>query len=214
MLHGQMVVALLLNALLIALEVWAVKVRYGEVGIGMFRFYTLCSNALALCTAMVTLVCLLSMGSIPLPARLLKYVACCTQTITFLVVICVLTPLLNAAGQPGWHLMFMTSGRMVTHLLGPLLTVASWLLCETSLCEAQTMPGSWSIFVSLIPTLAYATVAYACNYLRLWDGPYPFLRVWNMPLWKTVTWFVVLLAAAIAIAVGLQFVEGQVMQLC
>ena len=29
--------------------------------------------------------------------------------------------------------------------------------------------------IGVVPTLAYAAVAYPCNIARLWDGPYPFL---------------------------------------
>jgi di/tricarboxylate transporter len=53
--------------------------------------------------------------------------------------------------------------------------------------------------VGLAPTIAYTAVAYPCNILRLWDGPYPFFRVWYMPVWASVLWFVVLLALSFAL---------------
>ena len=35
-------------------------------------------------------------------------------------------------------------------------------------------------------------MAYPCNILRVWDGPYPFFQVWTMPVWMSVLWFVAL----------------------
>jgi hypothetical protein len=50
--------------------------------------------------------------------------------------------------------------------------------------------------VALLPTLLYAIVAYTCNTLRVFEGPYPFFYVWRMPVWQSVLWFLVLLAVA------------------
>ena len=53
--------------------------------------------------------------------------------------------------------------------------------------------------VGLVFTLVYAAIAYACNYLHLWIGPYPFFQVWDMPLWQTLLWFVALCVLAFAL---------------
>lgn len=198
--------ACIANGALVAIEAWALISRFCEVGAGMFMFYTQCSNALALVAAIGTLVQLVLHGRSSGHVRLLKYVACCTQTMTFLVVVCILVPMLNMAGQDGWHQMFVESCRMVTHLLGPVLTVVSWLFVDKSpaLCDGDTTPSAADARVSLAPTLAYGLVAYACNALRWWDGPYPFLRVWAQPAWLSALWFLVLLGTALGIAHALR----------
>ena len=204
--NKPLILACVANGALVAIEAWALVSRFLVAGAGTFVFYTQCSNALAMVAGACTLVQLIRNASISPGVRRLKFVSCCTQMITFLVVLLVLTPMLNHAGQDGWKQMFWDSCRMVTHLIGPVLTVASWLLVEgrAALCVQDPVPSNADVRISLVPTLAYGLVAYTCNFLRLWDGPYPFLRVWNQPIWLSALWFVVLLAGAWGIARILQ----------
>lgn len=62
----------------------------------------------------------------------------------------------------------------------------------------RTMTFKQSL-VGFVPTLLYAAVAYPCNIMRLWDGPYPFLQVLNMPLWQSIGWFILLCALGIGL---------------
>ena len=210
--NKPLLVACVANVVLVAIEAWALGTRFLAVGVGTFVFYTQCSNALSMVAGACTLVQLMRNASISPGVRRLKFVSCCTQTITFLVVLLVLTPMLNHAGQDGWKQMFWDSCRMVTHLFGPVLTVASWLLADgrAALCNGDPVPSNADLRISLVPTLAYGLVAYTCNILRWWDGPYPFLQVWNQPIWLSVLWFVVLLASAWGIARLLQAVARRV----
>ncbi len=210
--NKPLVAALVANGVLVAIEAWALGTRFLVAGVGTFVFYTQCSNALAMVAGVCTLAQLIRGKSISPGVRRLKFVSCCTQTITFLVVLLVLTPMLNHAGQDGWKQMFWDSCRMVTHLFGPVLTVASWLITDglAALRVGDPVPSSSDVRISLVPTLAYGLVAYTCNFLRWWDGPYPFLQVWNQPIWLSVLWFVVLLAGAWGIARLLQAVARRV----
>ena len=198
--------AIAANGALVAIEAWALGMRFMAAGAGMFMFYTQCSNALALVAGVCTLVRLIRDAGISSGVRRLKFLACCTQTMTFLVVLLVLTPMLNHVGQDGWKQMFVDDCRMVTHLFGPVLTVVSWLFVDGPAMSGTDglVPSKADVRVSLAPTLAYGIVAYACNFLRWWHGPYPFLQVWEQPIWLSVLWFVVLLAGAWGIARGLQ----------
>ena len=210
--NKSLLVACATNGVLVAIEAWALVSRFLVAGVGTFVFYTQCSNALAMIAGACTLVQLVRGARISPGARRLKFVSCCTQLITFLVVLLVLTPMLNHAGQDGWKQMFWDSGRMVTHLFGPVFTVVSWLLTDglASLCEDDPVPSNADVRISLVPTLAYGLVAYTCNFLRWWDGPYPFLQVWDQPIWLSVLWFVALLAGAWGIARILQFAARRV----
>lgn len=210
--NKPLLVALVSNGVLVMIEAWALGMRFQAAGVGTFMYYTQCSNALAMAAGACTMAQLLRNASISPGVRRLKFVSCCTQTMTFLVVLLVLTPMLNLAGQDGWKQMFWDGCRMVTHLLGPVLTVASWLLADgrATLCEGDPVPSNAEVRISLVPTLAYGLVAYTCNFLRLWDGPYPFLQVWNQPIWLSILWFVILLASAWGIARILQAVARRV----
>ena len=182
-----------LNLLLVVLEAGALLVRYLNSDLSMFQYYTQCSNLFA---AIAGGVCVAAnAGLIDLAhAHRLKFCACATQLMTFVVVVFVLAPMINTTGENGYYSLFLTGVTPVTHLLGPLLTIASYLLYER-----EPLPHLRECALALCPTLTYAVVAYTCNYLRLFEGPYPFLLVWNMPVWQTALWVVVLLAVASAL---------------
>lgn len=191
--------AVVVNALVVVLEIWAIGRGISINGMpGNFVFYTQCSNlfgAVACALCMVAEVRALHGGTgLGRVLRWLKYAASCCLLMTLVVVVAVLAPMLEAAGQPGFYLMFVEGAKPVTHLVAPLLVVGSYVVFEAD--RAMTLRQS---FVGLVPTLAYTAVAYPCNILRLWDGPYPFLQVWKMPLWASALWFVVLFVLSFAL---------------
>lgn len=195
----KLVAAIAVNALVIVLEVWAVGVGVAEHGLaGNFVYYTQCSNlfgAIACAACLVGEVRELRGGrGIGRGVRLLKYAASCCLLMTLVVVVAVLAPMLEYIGRPGYYLMFVEGARPVTHFAAPLLVGASYAIFEAE--RPMSVKGS---LVGVVPTLAYAAVAYPCNIARLWDGPYPFLQVWNMPVWAALLWFVALLVLAFAL---------------
>jgi uncharacterized protein (DUF1810 family) len=191
--------AIFINALVVLLEIWALVVGISINGVpGNFMYYTQCSNVLG---AVACALCLVAeirarMGGSGLSrmVRWTKYAASCCLLMTFVVVTFVLAPMIELAGQPGIHLMFVDGAKPVTHLLGPLLVTGSYIAFEAD----RTMTLKQSL-VGLLPTIAYTAVAYPANIARLWDGPYPFFQVWNMPVWASVLWFVALLVLSFAL---------------
>lgn len=196
---GYLKAAIAVNAVIVVLEIWAIGNGIEQRGIGDFMFYTELSNLFG------GIACALCMGfeirelrgGEPLPhwAQLVKFAASCCLLMTFFVVVLVLAPTYNAQGYDGYYLMFCVRELPITHLAGPLLVFASYALFEAD--RSMTFKQS---LVGFIPTLAYAAVAYPCNIARIWEGPYPFLLVWNMPVWQSVAWFVALVVLSIALA--------------
>ena len=103
-------------------------------------------------------------------------------------------PMLVNAGYAGFYMMYIDGVKLITHLGAPLVVTISYVLFEAD----RTMTFKQSL-VGFAPTLLYAAVAYPCNIMRLWDGPYPFLQVWNMPVWQSILWFIVLFILAISL---------------
>ena len=193
------IAAIALNALVVVLEIWAIGYSISKNGFpDNYVFYTQCSNLMG---AIVCALCLIvevralahgkGLEQVGRALRWAKFAATSCLLMTFLVVVAVLAPMLEYAGYPGYYLMFVDGSKSVTHFLGPLLVTVSCILFEAdpemTLCQS---------LVGFAPTLAYAAVAYPCNILRLWDGPYPFFQVYNMPIWMSVLWFVVLFVVA------------------
>ena len=191
--------AIALNALIVVLEIWAIGNGLEQRGIMDFMFYTELSNlfggvACALCLVGEARE-LRGSGSCPKAFRLVKYMASCCLLMTFVVVVLVLMPTYNAAGMDGFYLMFCIRELPITHFAGPMLVLISYVLFEAD----RTMTFRQSL-VALIPTLAYAAVAYPCNIAGIWIGPYPFLMVWQMPVWQSILWFVALCLLAAGLA--------------
>lgn len=191
--------AIAFNALVVVLEIWAVGNGVQQRGLGDFMYYTELSNMFGGIACAVCLGCEIRelRGGAPLPraAQLAKYAASCCLLMTFFVVVLVLAPAYNAQGYDGYYLMFCVRELPITHFLGPLLVFASYVAFEAD--RSMTFRQS---LVAFLPTLAYAAVAYPCNIARVWEGPYPFFLVWQMPLWQSVAWFFALCVLSIALA--------------
>ena len=156
-------------------------------------YYTECSNLLGgiacLICAIAEALALRNGGNISRVARYVKYAAGCCLLMTLFVVTFVLAPMLHSAGYPGFYLMFVDGVKSVTHFGAPLLVTITYALFEAD--RSMTVRQS---LIGLVPTLAYAAVAYPCNIARIWDGPYPFFQVHTMPIWAAIAWFIALLA--------------------
>ena len=192
-------IAMALNALIVVVEVWAIGNGIAQRGIMDLMFYTELSNifggvACALCFV-GELRELRGAGACPHAFRLAKFAASCCLLMTFVVVVLVLMPTYNAAGMDGFYLMFCIQELPITHFAGPMLVFVSYVVFEAE----RTMTFRQSM-MALVPTLAYAAVAYPCNIAGIWEGPYPFLLVWQMPVWQSVLWFIALCGLALGLA--------------
>lgn len=192
---------LVVNALIVALEVaaLAMSVAYNG-GIGAFVYYTQLANAVGLvASAACVVVGMRPRGTAERAwhvVRTFKHAAVAMLMMTFFVVAFVLVPMMDAGGQDGFRMLFVESPRQITHFVCPLLACVSYLVWEAR------PPLSWRASqLGLLMTFLYAIVAYTMNYLRIWDGPYPFFRVWDLTVTSTVLWFVVLLLLAEACCV-------------
>ncbi len=165
-----------------------------------FIYYTQWSNYLLFLITAVHLIYLLrerKMGKkMPAWVDRCRYYATCLTTVTFLVTVCILIPWY---GHPEFFLL-ETNG-LFQHLLCPILAIASLPLLRKVRKK--------DCLVALIPTVVYGIVMYTLNYLRVVDGPYPFLKVHDQPWYMSVVWFLVLLGLAYGVAVLLRKLCGK-----
>ena len=54
--------------------------------------------------------------------------------------------------------------------------------------------------MALLPTLVYALVLVILNLAKLVDGPYPFLKVYQQPVYMSCIWVLAILGGAYLIA--------------
>lgn len=197
--RNRVIAAIAVNAIVVVLEV--VAITYGLVTRGFaetFMYYTDCSNLFG---GIVCAVCLYAEArqlrggpAISKRLRWWKFAAACCLLMTFMVVVLVLAPMIELSGGQGYYRLLCTQAMPITHLTGPLLVFFSYAIFEAD--PDMTVRQS---LVGIVFTVIYAAVAYACNIARVWEGPYPFFEVWNMPAWMSVLWFVALCLLAFAL---------------
>ena len=166
-----------------------------------FLYYTQWSNYLLFLITIVHLICLLRERGkrgkrMPVWVEKCRYYATCLTTVTFLVTVCILIPWY---GHPEFFL--LQSNCLFQHLLCPILAIASLPLLRKVRKQ--------DCLIAVIPTLLYGIVFYTLNYLRIVDGPYPFMKVHDQPWYMSVLWFLVLLVVAYGVAVLLRNLCGR-----
>ena len=159
-----------------------------------FQYYTQLSNLFLLVTSIMNIVYAIKVltgkrKSIPRIVNVLSYSAICTTTVTLLVVLFVLSWMV---GDLVW---ILTSGSMIfTHTLCPILAIVMFIFFAPERLKKS------DALLALMPTIAYAIVAMIMNIARLWYGPYPFLLVYEQPIWASIAWSFGILMGAYGIA--------------
>ena len=192
----QKLLSILANLAIVGMELRAIPLSWDGVHAQMFLFYTELSNLFAMGVCFVTALCqlraLLTGGEMSAWVRTLKYTVTCCLMLTFLTVVFVLAPMY---GPDGHYVMLLTSSMLYNHFLNPVTALLSFVLLE----RAPALPRR-AVGRAMIPTLVYGGVMLAANVARVYKGPYPFLYVYEQPLWTSCMWVVVILGGALLIA--------------
>ena len=192
----QKFLSILANLAIVGMELRAIPLSWDGVHAQMFLFYTELSNLFAMGVCFVTALCqlraLLTGSEMPAWVRTLKYTVTCCLMLTFLTVVFVLAPMY---GPDGHYVMLLTSSMLYNHFLNPVTALLSFVLLE----RAPALPRR-AVGRAMIPTLVYGGIMLAANVAKVYKGPYPFLYVYEQPLWTSCMWVVVILGGALLIA--------------
>lgn len=197
--------SILINAVIVILESIAVVLSYKEMKTGMFVFYTVLSNIFLGVSSL--LVCVFSVpvlsgkrDSLPVFVSRMKYMATCVVTVTFLVVVFILTPTTAGENSIWKNLMFLLlyGSMLYMHFLCPVLAILSYTVFEKPQSYNKTLP-----LYAMVFTLLYAAVLIPLNIVGKVRGPYPFLMVREQSVLASIIWSVVVLGFAYLIAIGI-----------
>lgn len=162
----------------------------------MLEMYTVDSNILAMLSCLIYagfLIRKFRKGTeVPAWALMAKYAGVCCLTVTFLVVVAVLAPMF---GPEGYQMMLLRGDMLYHHLFCPILAVLSFFLFDR-----VPMAPKKAAQIALIPTILYAAVTVILNLARVIEGPYPFLKVYEQPVWMSFVWVGLIIGGAYAIA--------------
>lgn len=177
-------VLITINVLIVLLEIIATYLSYSEFNLRLFTYYTQYSNIFALLSSLL-LVIYLFREKVPKWLNFFRYITVNMMSITFLIVIFVLVPLLvYAVGIKGF--MMLTYGSMLfNHLICPILLFISYVFFE----KWNPITKKDKIYV-LFPTIIYGIILVFFNAINVIDGPYPFLMVDEMPIYLSIICFV------------------------
>ncbi|MBQ8025575.1 MAG: hypothetical protein IJ259_04050 [Oscillospiraceae bacterium] len=198
--------ALAVNLLIVLMEIAGICMGFSN-GAKMLVYYTVLSNlfALAACACFVLWAAgVLRAGDRePKPwITTLRYLSTGCLTLTFLVVVLVFVPMALPYG--GVDALLFKGVNLFHHLLCPVFSFVSFCFLEKGAPRSRRQN-----VLALIPTVIYAVVLVILNLMRVVRGPYPFLLVYEQPLWASVLWAVVILGAAYGVYFGLRKLQGR-----
>lgn len=170
------------NALLILLELIGLSISIADRRWKIFAFYTQISNILALTSAIAFLL----LGE---RAAALRYLSTCMLAMTFLISLCVLAPF-----GGGFKEMMLSDNKLYHHTLCPIISLVSYVLWEPH-------GGTW--VAPVVVTTIYGLAMLYLNYLRRFDGPYPFFRVHDQSVMASVLWTLALIALIGTLSLGI-----------
>lgn len=189
--------SLILNCAIIVLETIPFLPAFMSCNFSGLIFYTQDSNLFAFITSTIcvvsSIICFIKKENHwPLWVKLLKFMSTCCLFVTFLVVICVLAPM---AGKGGYAALLLKGNMLYHHFICPVLAIISFVFFENGIALPKK-----SILIALIPTLLYAIILIILNISHTLVGPYPFLHVYEQPVYMSILWGILILGAALGIA--------------
>lgn len=181
---------IVLNIFICILNVIAFSRATEPLTLYTFRYYTYCSNLLAMINSILLCIFMyryikanVSMSKI---LYMINFVTTVSLALTMIVVITVLIPLQGAGGVEKYITGDIRS--MAFHIITPILSAIVFVIIRK-----YNSLNIIDIFIPLIPTIVYAIILLILNATRIVDGPYAFLKVHNQPLYMTIFWTVCLL---------------------
>ena len=210
-LRPRKIISLIVNVILVIMEFIGLVLMvelyksYNLHPFGWFKYYTQLSNIFSMLAALTVAIftardLIKNTDSTPEIVRLIKFSSACCLTETLLVTMFVLAPM----GMMGGFIPIMFEGpNLYHHFLCPIVSVLS--LCILERGEKITLRHC---VYSMVPNLIYGVAAVVLNLTKVWHGPYPFLYVYEQPVYMSIIWAVVILGGAFAITVLVKFLAN------
>ena len=123
--------------------------------------------------------------------RVIRYLSVTMTTLTLFTSLFILLPLSGGkAGEVLW-----SGGMKYFHIFVPVLSLLSFIFLEPGKPFSKK-----AALLSLIPTGIYGLILLVLNAAGAVEGPYPFLLVHAQPVYMTLVWILVILAANFALS--------------
>ena len=210
--NKKTIVGIVLSAILFILEIIAM-VQYATAwGYYDFKYYTLCSNFLAMVFSGLWIIKNVFKIENKVYHNILKYLGLTTAlclTVTFVVVLTILVPL--AMNQTeivyengAFYHYVLEMPNLFHHLICPILFVCLFIFVY----DYQYKKYIDNLY-SIIFTILYAIVLIILCAFGVCEPPYPFLDVQNNTIGMDIVWFIVIIGAAILFSLLITFLNSK-----
>ena len=190
--NSRLYYSFIINVLIIIMELFAFLVCYKESGFACFEYYTQDSNLFLMLTSLLYVISLLICDKkIPHFVSLLKYAATTSVVITFLTVVTILAPVMG-----GYKAMLLDGTMLIHHLICPIFSFITFVFFEK-----HNLNGLKDALISMIFTCLYGVVTVTLNVLKIMDGPYPFLKVYDQTILMSIFWLILMMGSSYLITV-------------
>lgn len=186
---------IVLNLLIIIFEIIGFAFAIKDFGYSIFEFYTQDSNLIVLISSIIYLLFLVQNKKIPSSIMWFKFTGAVSISVTFLVVIFVLSWM-----NGGLINMLFTRSMLYHHTICPILTIISFIFFEKYDFRNYKDTLKTTYF-----TLIYAFVLIILNVLHIVNGPYPFLMVYNQSILASIIWFILIIGGTFLTATFLKY---------
>lgn len=210
---AKQITAICVQLAVVIMEIIAISVSGQRQGTRMFIYFTELSNIfgglVCLAYACFLIAQLKSGKAIPEYMKILRFVSAGALALTFFTVIFVLAPI--AGSKPDYsmkesYIAYLTYESMiVTHTLGPITVILSFLFLDDFAAD-----NFKKVFFGIIPTVLYVIVSVTMNVLKIWVGPYPFLHVYEQPVWASIMWVFIMIGFSFLLCFCLWALKKQI----
>jgi len=193
-------ITLYLNILIIILELIGLFITLKTAHKIEIKYYTECSNIMMLITSFLLTCYLLKKKTIPKWLNILTHMSVLGLTVTFLVVLFILSPMYNF----NYGLLLFRGSMLYFHTLCPIISIITYFF------SSQIHIAKKEIKYTMLFTIIYSTVILLLNIFRILEGPYPFLMVYKQPIYMSIIWIILLEGGAYLLSIVLYKIKKRI----
>ena len=168
---------IIISILIIILETYAFTRMINREGVIDFEYYTVLSNALAFLTSIAYLLLYKRKTSF---FDNFYFMVTCMMMLTFLVVLFILVPMYNF----DYYWLMLKGSNLMMHTLCPLLMITLYIIYNKTKVNK---------YLSFIPIIIYGIPMIILNITRTFNGPYPFLKVYDNKIYMIIIWLLLII---------------------
>ena len=104
-----------------------------------------------------------------------------------------------------YHFLLLEVANFFYHLVCPVLGIITFLFFDD-----VKISGFKDVLGAFVFTVLYSIVILTLNIFKVIVGPYPFLRVYQNPLFVSLLWIVILECGTILLGIGLEKLKNKI----